>query len=649
MCGLSLIPDLINAGVTCLKIEGRMKSPEYVATVTRIYRKYINLAENLYANNLTSEDSDTNTLNAKKLEYKYIVEESDKKALLQVFNRGMFSHGHLESTPNRDFVCKEKPNNMGIFLGKIEKYNKSKGYITIKLQEPIEIGDTVAVEHEKGTYNVSELMKKNKNVKETSFGDLITIGRMKGNINLGDKVYKMSSKKLNEIADESINQENRKIPLNAKITIKKNMPLEINVTFENKNTSFPYNFNDTYLKPYNGLNITYTSKTIPEIARNISLNKEKVLAQINKTNDSIFEFKNVNIELDDNLFLPISSSNDLRRNILDMAYNYAVSNIKKTSINDNSNITLNANKSNELQKVQAFNSTNNFSNKKQISVLLNILNTNFDYSKLSGFDNIYIPLKYFIFKQYFEIIKELQDKFKVYIYMPTIIKANYRNLFYANIENTIKDFNISGFVISNISNLKLLEDFINKKAINNKENKLVNQSIITTKQFEIISNYTFNVFNLHTADELTKLGINRFTISPESTNGIIENLCKSTTPKELIVYGNTPLMNINYCPLGKTNKCYPTCESKCMSKNKYYLKDRLNMNFRILFDNIQTISTIYNCKTTSISSKNYDIDCERIDILDENIEEINNIVATIKNNNRFEGKEFTNGNLNREI
>lgn len=645
MCGLSLIPDLINAGVTCLKIEGRMKSPEYVATVTKIYRKYINLAENLYANNLTSEDSDANTLNAEKLEYKYIVEGSDKKALLQVFNRGMFSHGHLESTPNRDFVCKEKPNNMGIFLGKIEKYNKSKGYITIKLQEPIEIGDTVAVEHENGTYNVSELMQKNKNVKETSFGDLITIGRMKGNINLGDKVYKMSSKKLNEIADESINQENRKIPLNAKITIKKNMPLEINVTFENKNTSFPYNFNDNYLKPYIGLNITYKSKTIPEISKKISLNKEKVLAQINKTNDSIFEFKNVNIELDDNLFLPISCLNDLRRNILDMAYNYAVSNIK----NDSSNKTLNNNKNSKLPKVQVLNSTNNFSSKKQISVLLNILNTNFDYSKLSGFDNVYIPLKYFILKQYSEIIKELQEKFKIYIYMPAIIKANYRNLFYANIKNTIKDFNISGFVISNISNLKLLENFINEKSINSEGKNFVNQCVIPTKQFEIISNYTFNVFNLHTAGELAKLGINRFTISPESTNKIIESLCNSITPKELIVYGNTPLMNINYCPLGKTNKCYPTCDSKCMSKNKYYLNDRLNMNFRILFDNIQTVSTIYNCKTTSISSQNYNVDCERIDIIDENIEKINNIVATIKSGNRFEGKEFTNGNLNREI
>ena len=41
LCGLSYIPDLINIGVSSLKIEGRMKTPEYVATVTRIYRKYI--------------------------------------------------------------------------------------------------------------------------------------------------------------------------------------------------------------------------------------------------------------------------------------------------------------------------------------------------------------------------------------------------------------------------------------------------------------------------------------------------------------------------------------------------------------------------------------------------------------------------------
>lgn len=71
LCGLDYIPDLINIGVSSLKIEGRLKSPEYVATVTRIYRKYIDLA-------LSSNE--------------YIVEEQDKKDLMQAFNRGGFSN-----------------------------------------------------------------------------------------------------------------------------------------------------------------------------------------------------------------------------------------------------------------------------------------------------------------------------------------------------------------------------------------------------------------------------------------------------------------------------------------------------------------------------------------------------------------------------
>ena len=70
LCALEYIPKLIQAGVKCFKIEGRMKSSEYVATVTRIYRKYIDLAMS-------------------KNEYK--IDKQDLKELLQIFNRGMSS------------------------------------------------------------------------------------------------------------------------------------------------------------------------------------------------------------------------------------------------------------------------------------------------------------------------------------------------------------------------------------------------------------------------------------------------------------------------------------------------------------------------------------------------------------------------------
>lgn len=585
LCGLDFIPSLIDAGVTCLKIEGRMKNPEYVATVTRIYRKYIDLYES---------------------EKEFKIDENDRKNLLQVFNRGMSSTGHFSDEPNQKLIFKEKSNNMGLLLGKVEKYNKNKGYITVKLQEPIEIGDTISLEKETGTYNVSELMSKSKNVKETMPGQTVTLGRMKGNINLGDKIYKMSSKKLNSIAQESTKTENRKVDLNCKVSIKKGQPIKINVTSAND------------LPIYSNLNITCEIDAIPDEAKNRPLEYDRVYEQINKTKDSIYNFKNIDIELDDNLFLPkISALNELRRNALECVYNYAVSNIQKETVNTKpESIKI------EKQKISA---------NKEISVLLNILHPDYDYSNLNGFKNVYIPLKYFANSKYTEILQTLQNKFDIYIYMPTIIKANYRNLFFNIIEQTTEKYNIKGFVVSNISNFKLLE---NVKNISN---------------FKIIANYTFNVFNKYTIEELKELGATRFAISPESNKNIIINICESALSPELIVYGNTPLMNMNYCVNGKSNKCYPNCNSNCNSNNKYYLKDRMNMEFRVLFDNIQTVSTIYNSKISSIIANDFDVNHCRVDILDESIDDINFIIEQISAGKRLEGKAYTNGNLNKEL
>ena len=598
ICGLDFIPDMINAGVTCLKIEGRMKKPEYVATVTRIYRKYIDLAE-------SSEP--------------YVVDDADRKILMQAFNRGSFSCGHLSNEPNKELVFKDKSDNMGLFLGKVEKYNSNKGYITVKLNEPIEVGDTVALERESGTYNVSEVMVSNKNIKGTKVGQTVTIGRMKGNIKLGDKIFKMSSKSQNSIANDSLRFENRKVALNCKVTVKENQPLEINITSAND------------LDIYKNLNITSTLDVLPVEAKNRPISKDDIIAQINKTNSTPFNFANINVNLDDNLFLPkISSLNELRRTALENVENFAISNIQRISDG------INYNACNENSK----NANNSNSDENKISVLLNILNEKYDYSSLEGIDIVYIPLKYFVNKKYSNILETLSKKFELYIYLPTIIKANYRNLLSLNIENAIKSYNIKGFVLSNISNLLLLDNVLENCSLNK-------------NNFNFIANYTFNIFNNHSVKELKELGFNRFTISPELNKETILDLTSSNTEvlaSELIVYGKTPLMNMNYCLLGKANKCYPNCDAKCNSCNKYYLKDRLGLNFEIIPDNIQTVTTIYNSKTTSIESTDFvSTNVFRIDVIDESIDDINNIVSIVKSGNRFEGKEFTNGNLNREV
>lgn len=570
LCGLDYIPFLINAGVTSFKIEGRMKTPEYVATVTRIYRKYIDLA--LSGN-------------------PYVIDEKDKKDLLQVFNRGLSSNGHLDKEPNKNLIYPIKPNNMGLPLGIIQKYNKTKGHITLKLQEELCVGDCISTQKENGSYNVSELMVKNKNIKIGNIGNLVTIGRMKGNISVGDKVYKISSKVLKDNALNSFKTENRKIPLNIKLFIQ-----------NNKNISAVVNSCSKY-DLYKNLNFEYTSNIIPNTSINKPLDQDTIIKQFSKTNNSIYEFKKIKIILDDNLFLPISSLNDLRRTILENIEKQTLDKIKRTSNCCYTPIVSNA---------------SNLKNNYKISLLLNDLNLEYDYSKLNGVHNLYIPLKFFVNKNYENILKVLNKKFSTYIYLPTIIRANYRNLFYDNIVNTTKKYNIKGIVLSNISNFMLISDLYK-----------------SNKNLELIANYTFNIYNNETINKLNELQISRYTVSPELNKLSILNLY-GNPQKELIVYGKIPLMNMNYCLLGKSNKCYPNCNSLCTNKNRYFLKDRLGLHFDIVPDNIQTVTTIYNCKTLSICPTDFNLDCARIDILYENIDEINNIINTVKLGKKFE-------------
>ena len=583
LCGLDYIPFLINAGVTSFKIEGRMKTPEYVATVTRIYRKYIDLA--LSGN-------------------PYVIDEKDKKDLLQVFNRGLSSNGHLDKEPNKNLIYPIKPNNMGLPLGIIQKYNKTNGHITLKLQEELYVGDCISTQKENGSYNVSELMVKNKNIKIGNIGNLVTIGRMKGNISVGDKVYKLSSKVLKDNALNSFKTENRKIPLNIKLFIQNNKNISAVV-----NSCYKY-----YL--YKNLNFEYTFNIIPNTSINKPLDKDTIIKQFSKTNNSIYEFKKIEIILDDNLFLPISSLNDLRRTILENIEKQTLDKIKRTSNCCYTPIVSNA---------------SNLKNNYKISLLLNDLNLEYDYSKLDGVHNLYIPLKFFVNKNYENILNVLNKKFSTYIYLPTIIRANYRNLFYDNIVNTTKKYNIKGIVLSNISNFMLISDLYK-----------------SNKNLELIANYTFNIYNNETINKLNDLQISKYIVSPELDKLSILNLY-GNPQKELIVYGKIPLMNMNYCLLGKSNKCYPNCNSLCTNKNRYFLKDRLGLHFDIVPDNIQTVTTIYNCKTLSICPTDFNLDCARIDILYENIDEINNIINTVKLGKKFEGKQYTNGNLNREI
>lgn len=586
-CSIEYLPELIKLGVNSFKIEGRMKTPYYVGVVTRIYRKYIDLVQK----NIDLDNEILKTLIHKELNIKNPdTNLSDKEELMQVFNRGAFSTGHFNPAGNKELIFKEKPNNMGFYIGTISHINETKGHLKLKLENPISIGDRISINNE--SYTVSELMIDNKNFNTLEKGKIVKIGRMKGKISVGNKVYRIETSNLNKSIAPTFkeNKDFRKVMINGEIIAKENTPISLRVW---GTSGF-----------YNGLEFVATSSVTPARAQNAPITKEKIFQQLSKTGATEFEFKNLNIILDDNLFVQMSMLNDLRRTALAGLENLVI----KTYTHNL--------KEKVFEETETFEKANTM---PEISLLLNILDENFDYTTLKNIDKLYIPLKYFYNKKFSNIITNLSNKFKTYVYMAHIIRdKNLKNFEF------VKEFKIAGFVISHLSQLDIVSNY----------------------NLEIIGNFNLNLYNNHSINTINNLGVSAITLSPElNKSEVLDILNKYSLNSEIIVYGSLPVMTNNYCYLGKTNKCYKECDKKCTNKSNFYLKDRMNFEFKLLPDNTSTITTIYNSKITSIKYEDIPVTSVRIDILDESPEKIQEIINTIKSGNRFEGKTYTNGNF----
>ena len=581
---LSII-EILNKipNVACLKIEGRMKSPEYVATVVSTYRKYI---DNL---------SDTPT-------------DKDKEELAQIFNRGGFSTAYLQGKHGKDTMCYEKPKNWGIYVGKIISYD-GKSTITVSNNKNVNliIGDGIEVwngENESPSCIISNLTITNEGVK---------IGKIKGNIKVGNKVYRTSSKVLNQSAKESYTRgfiRHKKI--DTKFIMHHGNPVKLE--FEN---------------------FKYISNVIPEKAQKLPITEEKIHEQLIKSGNTPFEFEKIDFDIDNDLFLPVSKINEIRRNALQEYENHLTSLIHKNV------------QRKELPIISS-NNNNNYSSKKEVSCFFNVFSE--DLLQLKNIDNYYFNFKDAI--KNIDLINNFNGK--KYVLFPTITKANYAKYIKENIHRIMDK--VDGFVISNIGQLEYLEE-----AYYRNQNPFVTASIARHKKIELIANYTFNTFNSYTVELLHSLGISKIILSPELTKNQINNIAKKTNKIyensqkpyiEVICYGNICVMTSEYCPIGSIVGGFckdKQCSKPCVKGEKYYLKDRMNMLFRVIPDNIDCQSRIFNSKINSIETKDLFIDSIRLDFIDETISEMQEAIDLHLDGGKFSGEKYTNGHFIRPV
>lgn len=518
----------------------------------------------------------------------YVVDEKDREMLMQIFNRGGFSTGYLKGKLGKNMMYTKRPNHIGTLLGEVISYNPNKGHVKIKLCKELDLGDSIAIGD--SSCKISELMQKNNNIKMAKTNDIVTIGRIKGKIKPKDKVYKTVSIKLNQEMDQKIGKENIKRKVNCNIELKQDEVIKLELQDIDTNIS-----------------VKLEGDSVVKKADNAGITSKRIEEQLSKTGNTIFKIENINIKMDESIIVPISSLNEIRRRGLEELEHKLLESFKREQVN----LKLDVKEEKFIPKEEV-----------KVTLCLNKISKEIDYANLKNVDNVYIPFKYFLDEDLKESIENISKKFSTYILLPAITKSNYEKLLYNNLPKISE--RVEGIVISNLSQIYEIE----KLGINGKK---------------LVANYTMNIENNFTVEELKKLGVCKYIVPPETEKETIRGLTENIE-KETIVYGRTLLMTTEYCTIGTLKNCPAMCQ-----KGRYTLKDRMGFEFPIYTDRINCNNLIYNSKITSISYKDLQTDSIKIDILEETREEIQRIIDIQKRGERLEGQDYTNGNLNREI
>ena len=269
------IDKVIDAGVHSLKIEGRMKRPEYVATVIDGYRKTID--EYLATNKLNVSDETINDL-------------------YTIFNR-KFTKGLLLGDVGKDMMNSQLPNNQGLYVGTVVDYNKKAKRLKIKLANTLKKGDGINL----GGGTIGRIIK-NGNIETIGYkGETIELDFV-GEARKGQIVFKTSDSELMDRVQATFTQDKEFVKniIDAKITIKLGQKPILTLKDRHSNEA------------------TIEGDKIVEEAMKVALSKEKVETQLRKLGNTPYELDLLEIELDDNVSLPISLLNQMRRDCIEL-------------------------------------------------------------------------------------------------------------------------------------------------------------------------------------------------------------------------------------------------------------------------------------------------------------------------------------------
>ncbi len=547
MCAVGLLPELAEAGVASLKIEGRMKRPEYTAGVVSIYRKYL-----------------TDCLCGGRSR----VSDEDKRILLDLYSRGGFSEGYYHRKNGPDMMTMRRPNQQGSNAADILKKGEQ---VRAKALCRISKGDILeAVPDTPGQKGPEITMKET-----VGKGDVFCLPSSFSGLKNGQKLFRTRNEALLKSIERDFILTECKEKINGVLIISQGKPV--------------------ILKVVCGIFEAEAQGGTAEKAVRQPMTRETILRQLKKTGDSPFVFSDIEIRMREEVFFPLQMLNQIRRDALSLLeekilsagrreapqrFRPASDSAKETSqrprpASDSAKETpqrlrpaSDSAKETPRQKTGGFLLTVSVQEEAQLEEILKKT-----ASGALSVDTVYLDAQFFFSKAGKPLPEEQAEALmrrvheagcRCFFQMPPIFRRDLRRVYQTPSVRRILA-KADGFLVRTIDAFAFLRH--------------------EGYQNPIVSEEGFYACNRRAAAFLMQSGVSRLTLPAELNASELEAL--GCAGRELLVYGRIPLMFTAQCLRKNTSGC-----TKIPSV--LFLKDRKKMLFPVRTRCLECCNVIYN-------------------------------------------------------
>ncbi|MBC8015920.1 MAG: DUF3656 domain-containing protein [Sporomusaceae bacterium] len=526
---LELIPELIAAGVTSFKIEGRMKRAEYVAVAVDTYRRAIDAY-------LADKDN-------------FVIAEQEQKDLAQIFNRD-FTTAYLQKNHGRNMMSDRRPNNRGVRIGRVSDYQYQERTATIKLDEPLYINDIIEFWVKVGgrvSTTISAMTVAGLPVTVAPAGAEVTVGVQPVRVN--DRVFKVFDAGLMDRARSFFTEPNaiRRVSVDIVVRVSEGQPLTISI------------------QDAEGFCGSAATVFVAEKAIKRPLTIEAITKQLDRLGSTIFSLNQLECNIIGEVMVPVSEINDARRR--------AVEDLERARLSVYDRAPLPRHFTAHDLIPQTIKSDKGRIAKQSLTAPL--LSVNVDtLEKLKVCLKSGADLMMFGGESFNHQAITADD------YRRAVdITREYGKKIILNTPRIVKEWQMKGVK----TELSLFQEIQPDAVSISNLGVLYAAKQLTKLPFH--GDYPLNIYNTMSVQFFAQQGVTSMTLSPELNFLQIAEISHDKVELECLVHGNLTLMVSEYCMMGSylgemhTGKCNQAC-----MRGEFQLNDRKNERFPVVTD-----------------------------------------------------------------